>query len=559
MSDNFAATSCSINVFPFEGGPLSIQGGQIKSVTVTKSIRGGSEGTVVVELAPGGPFGPESSPTWSEVITPMSHILVGMTRGSRAGLVMDGVVTKAGENQEWRTSDRGSFAMRTPIIEGSDFSWFFRSFNWYVLTFFGLTQGAAIGQAYGGGATGLAAALDQGLLGGTNPADVAQRWYDKVMSGADGILGKTFVPYQNSTRIPFRDALRTAWEAFPNAIVPVGDFFMAVEGTWMAKFLSLLPMPWYEFFVTTAPVGAYAPPSSAKVATTPGTQFAISGQTLIPPSGPVLVARINPIPVFNATATVSSSAPAFTQLDMSRWNALQVFTLGNHGFIDSEIEFDAEGARNFYQLNPTALSLNYALNNANNIPFYFSMMGATDPASIHRYGYRPDIGTFRWLYDPQGAAAQNGEINYPLTIALLLARQISWSHPTPLMAKAAVVAPLMPDVLVGTRFRYAPYKDGTLWDFYIESVRHRFVFGGESTTTLSLSRGLPSSVYADSSDAGVLRNIYLGNAQRLNGSYVSGLPAGTGPALTPFGTPESITAAMANMAKIFVTPQPPSQ
>lgn len=561
MANEYAIPSCSIEVYPFEGGPYEIQGGQIRSVTVEKNLYGGSVGTVSVQLANGGPDGPESIPTWTQVITPMSHILVGMTRGPRSAIVLDGIVTRTAEAEEWQASDQGSFTIRAPTIMGADFAWFFNAFNWYSLTFMGMGAGTAWGNALGLASAGLPALLNQGTQGGISPTATANAWYSSVMAGSGAIMGKTFIPFRNSTRIPFGTAVATAWEEYPGLIIPYSDNFMAAEESWMAKFTKILPMPWYEFFVTTAAPGEYVsplmrakgPPAAAIL--TGGTVFNMPTQPQAPPAGPVLVARLNPTPTLGATADQSSNKSALTEMDMRRWNALKL-NQPDAGFYSSQLTYDSESARNFYQLNPTAAALLWGVNNANNIPFPFSNMGAADAASVQRYGFRPEIGSFRWLYDPRGVSAQNSEVNFSETVAVLLARLISTRHPMVLMGSAAAVFPLMPDVRVGTRFRYFPFKGEPSWDFYIEGVKHNFVFGGTSTTSLSLGRGLPTTIYQDASTNGLLRNIHLGNAMRAFGDYRLGLPSGSGPPLTTFGTPESIAAMAGNLAQIFVTPQP---
>jgi hypothetical protein len=123
------------------------------------------------------------------------------------------------------------------------------------------------------------------------------------------------------------------------------------------------------------------------------------------------------------------------------------------------------------------------------------------------------------------------------------------------MARGDVTIPLAPHVLVGTRFRYAPYKDMINWDFYVESVTHSFVFGGESTTSLSLTRGLPSSIYADASDDGLLKAIMVGDAMRLNGRYTKGLPEGSEKALQFFATVDQAAELNQHLATVNVTPQ----
>ena len=131
------------------------------------------------------------------------------------------------------------------------------------------------------------------------------------------------------------------------------------------------------------------------------------------------------------------------------------------------------------------------------------------------------------------------------------------------MLRGQVTIPLAPSIRIGTRFRYTPFKnalpDDAPWDFYVEEVTHRFVFGGQSSTTLALTRGLPSSVYADSGSGGLLRAVYTGNARRQDGLYVPGLPAGTGEGLQVFSTQENSNSLAGQMSATYVTPQYPSQ
>lgn len=558
----FAAVSCSIEVYMFEGSVYTITGGQIRSVTFSKPLHDGAVGTAEIQLAPGGPHGVESTPTWTEIITPMSHVLIGMTRGNRSAVVLDGVVIRIVEAQEWQTTDQVSTAGRVIMLECADFAWFFRNFNWYALTFLGMTAGTVANLDYA--PANIPYLIDQGLIGGTgpsgeggalNPINVAEKWYTKVMAGQNAILGQTFVPYQTNGRISFFNMVGTSWEAFPNAYIPYTDYFLAAEQTWMEKFLAILPFPWYEFFVTTAPSGAYSLVQGANGMTASGSVFSMATEPLAKAAGPQLVARVNPTPTMSFMGASTSQAATIGTLDMSRWNALSI-GVPDAGFYTSDIDFDAESAFNFYTLNPTAYLSNFD-GNASNILWNFYFGGAVDVASVHRYGFRPAIGTFRWFFDPQGTTQQMPDVDIPASAATMLAKYTSWFHPQPLMAKATCMWPLMPDILIGTRFRYAPFKDGLPWDFYVEAVRHSFVFGGPSTTTLTLTRGLPMSVYADASSDGVLQGVFSGNAMRQNGIYTTGVPSGTGPALTPFNPNDNVTQLWGRLANIFVMPQAP--
>ena len=52
MSDAFASVSCSVEIYPFEAGRFTLQGGQIRSATVSKSLRGNAAGTFSIDLHP---------------------------------------------------------------------------------------------------------------------------------------------------------------------------------------------------------------------------------------------------------------------------------------------------------------------------------------------------------------------------------------------------------------------------------------------------------------------------------------------------------------------------
>jgi hypothetical protein len=286
-------------------------------------------------------------------------------------------------------------------------------------------------------------------------------------------------------------------------------------------------------------------------------QFSLSTMPNATAAGPRFVARINPSPMFGANPAGSNGIVTPGSLDVSRWNALPLtdLTKSAFGFNKSMVSFSATAAYNFYQLNATHYSLLYGNNNANNIPGVFQFLAACDPASVQRYGFRPFIGTTRWMIDQNGEAATTPALNIQNTILQLTANYISWVHGGPLMAHGSVTIPLNPTIQLGSRFRYAPYKDGVPWDFYIEGYRHDYVFGGESRTTLTLTRGLPSAIYADGSDGGLLRAILIGAAQRMGGQYVKGLPIGSAPSLEFTTTFAQAAVLNQQLAKVFVTPQ----
>lgn len=561
----FAAPTCVVEVYPYEGGKYVLTGGQILSLATDKSVRGITPGTFEIDLAPGGPNGAESVPTWSEVVTPNSFVLIGMQRGSAPAIVMAGIVTSVTESQQWLTAERGSQAQRTQVIRGQDFTWFFTSFNYYLQAFSGLVAGTPLGQYLGNLPNGLPVIFGQGLIGGNNPADggpaqVGDAWFNTLMAGPQSLMANTFVPYQGR-QVTLHQATAQSWESYPGAYIPMGDNFWTAEGSWAAKFAGIFPFPWYEFFVTTAPSGAYAPLDDVPVRTVTGFSFTMQSLPGAPAVSPLVIARVNPAPLLTATGGNTSQQSALADIDATRWENLDWYKPDPGGFIQSSISFSSDGARNFYLLNPTNLRSLWGGSNTAFGPYMYFYCAGADVASVHRYGFRPEIGTFNWLVDlsPDGKAAQNPDLDMRATTASLTAHLMSWWEPQPLMATAQVVLPLRPDILPGTRFRYQPFKDeATDWEFYIDSVSHRFVFSGRpegSVTILGLSRGLPRAVYQDSGASGMLRNVHVGNAQRMNGSYVSGVPAGLGPTAQLVGSPESITAFLGQLAQAYVSPQ----
>ena len=560
MSDAFAAVGAAIECYPFEGGPVYISGGQIRSITTQKSLRGGADGRFSIELAPGGPGGTESTPDWTEIITPGSHVLIGMQRGADVAIVMDGVSTDTSEDQRWQSTPEGSTAVRSPAIVGSDFAWFFNTANWYSLAMYGLTINSGLQDQLGMLPASIVPFMAQGMQGQRGPALVGDKWWQIMASSGMGMLSTTFVPYGGGyTRLAFSALVAENFEEYPNVIIPVTEQFIGLE-SWTAKFMDIFPWPWYEFFVTTGPNGLYTPQSAGF--TTPGTVFSMQEFPYALPAGPQMVARVTPIPRFDFTSASSAGTYSPSALDMTRWNALPKITLTGVGFYESNVSFSSNEVRNFYKLNATAYST-ILTDGTNNVPFAFIFVGAADPASVHRYGYRPCDGTIRWFYDREGTVAAATGSNIAQSSATLTAALASWWHPLPLMARAEVAVPLAPTVYIGTRYEYAPFKDGILWTFYVEGVSHRYVFGGQSSTVLTLTRGLPSSVYADSGSAGLLQAIYTGNARRqfvpgASSVYQLGLPAGTGQGLQVFNSLQAAGNLAQQMWQGFVTPQTPS-
>ena len=543
MSTFSAQPRVGIEVYPFEEGGakynLTSSNGALIDATISKSIHTQEPGTFTLTLAPGGPDGVNSAKTWTEIFTPMSLVVINGSRYDNDNLIMIGVVSNVSEEQEW---DAATSAGRVITVTGYDFQYYFTQFTYYTLSMLGSTAASILQETLGSSA--LPALLSKGLLGG-EPQTVGAAWFNDIMAGANGILSKTVVPY-NNTQISFNDIMSQAYDAFPTTagiIIPLNEDFLSVEGTWYDKFTRIFPMPWYEFFVITAQNDYYL----AK-----GTSLQ-SAKTEIPYNGktysPTLVARVIPIPqaVYN-NGTWS--------MDTSRWEALPIFQMTGHSFISSTIEFSESMVRNFYLIQPTTLLTILGFDSSNISPFVLTFQGLIDVASIHRYGYRPQINTTYWFPDVFGQVAQNNAANQGIMqdfVKSLMTRISSWYEPTPLMASGEMTTIFRPDIVPGNRFAYAPFKNGEMWEFYIVGVTHNYRFGGETTTTLNLIRGLPQHIYRQTTP-GLLTAIHIGEAMRQKGGYVKGLPPNIGSGLTDVNM-QNAYSEIGKVAEVFLTPQ----
>ena len=526
MADNaYAAPRVFVDVYPYEGGQYSLSGNTpYMQVTTSKSIANGGAGSFTIELAPSGPFGPSARPSWADVFTPFSLVVIGMRRGSYSQIVMVGVVTNTTQAMQ-RGPDKVSQGLK---IEGEDFTRFFNIFSYFDLTYM---------LSLRSGATG----LKQAILGGVNtalsgtPSQVGATWLNQIMIGPQGLMADTTVNYSGN-KAALNQVIASWFEDYPgSASIPTLASFITEDGSWLTKFLSFFPSYFYEFFINTAPVNYYNTSHKAASYTYSGNAtaapltFTMDGFT---PVSPTVVARVNPLPFL--TATGSQTNPAFN-MDLGRWNALQNFSLDNNrGVFAQELAYTESLIKNFYVLDTTYLSTKYGSSNGSVSPFQLQFSQWLDSASINRYGFRPSNTTVRWFCDDNGSAAvanQNDPEAYNNLVTNLSLRPVSYHEPTPFMMFGTVQIELRPDIMPGCRFTYAPFRDGILWTFSIETVQHSVQFGGRAVTMLGLSRGLPTGEYGYSSPQ-FLVAIHTGNAQRINGTIEVGLPAGSA-ALTP--------------------------
>jgi hypothetical protein len=551
---------CYVDIYPYEGGTYTITGAQVIELVTEKNIFDNASGSFEIRLAPGGPAGANQPPSWTKVITPYSLVIIGMRRGDSAGIPMVGIVSRVFESQDWVS---GSSVHRAIIIQGHDFAQFFRQSTFYALWYIAATgngflptsptgQAEAIsvlGAAYNTGDPGMAgAAWFNGINGAAG-----------IMAGPSGVLSQAFVPYAGG-KVTFPQAMAAVFEQY-DIYIPNGENFIGTEGSWYDKFNLIFPHPWYEFFVTTAPANFYQASGATYSTTLSGYAFATRGLGSMVTASPTLVARINPVPTLTATAS-NPSQVTFTGMSMPAWQALSLYAPESGiGFLSNVVEFADEGGRNFYTINPTWNDGKFGSTNGNIQPAIISFASAGDAASIRRYGFRPADGALSWMADRTGAVAQGGRVSgipgQAQLSATLLSRLASWHEAEPLMARGEVTLPLRPDIYPGGKFRYQPFKDDLSWDFYLPGVRQHYIFGGPSTTTLTLARGLPTSVYdGDSSTAGVLFNAHVGNAMRQNGEYVVGLPAGSASGLSSLNI-STFQTFFQSLGQAYITPQTP--
>lgn len=559
MSLRNAQPQVSVRVFPSEGegAPyvLSSSQGVLLRASIRKSIRGSEPGTFQLVLAPGGARGVASTHTWTEIFTPMSIVVISGARGPFRAGIMVGVVSSVRERQQWSRST----VTRVITVTGYDFQYFFTHRSYYTLTFLGSSAASALHADFGSFA--LPSLLNKGMMGGT-PAQVGATWFNEAMAGKEGILADTKFLYDYGRNPTFTDLMTQTYDNYPsaNVIIPMMENFLTVEGAWYDKFTRIFAFPFYEFFVITAPVGLYdvnnTSYTTAKTLFNSPESVLSNGSHL--PFGPVLVARVNPLPQTVYTNGVWS-------MDTTRWKNLPSYTLGtdgeSYGFLDSDIQFTDRDVRNFYLLNPITLS-SITVSSAGNVsPYVYTLQCMADIASIRRYGYRPEITDTYWLADPTGATAAGNNANqnaFADLVNLLNNRISSYYEPTPLMGMGAMRSIFRPDIIPGNRFVYAPFKNGELWEFYIEGVEHEYEFGEESTTTLALTRGLPKTLY-DQTTPGLLTALHTGTAERTMGEYkvrtsMSSQSIVTSPGLTVINPGDS-HSVLGEIAQIFVTPQ----
>jgi len=559
---------CSIDIYMLEGGRYTLNEAQVLECTVQKDLRD-SGGSASIILAPGGPNG-QNFPSWSQIVTLQSLVVIAMQRGDQSNVVFVGIVRSVEEDQQWQ-SETG--VTRNTRIEAMDWGAWCQDFNWSSLAFLAVANGAV--EAALTGAPPEAGAPNT-LFGGqqnSNPAQIGYNWFTGFMGGTKGVLANTQIKYQNHSLL-WPQATTGFFETYPyGAIFPGSNWYLSQDGTWYQKFSEIFEAPYYELIVGTAPLGSWNPALLSNTTSTQvslknggtaeaafGTSFSSLGLPNATPALAQITARICPVPVLEATATPFASAidlsnqPAYqySGVDVSRWNALPNYTLdATDGFIESLVSLGIHDYYNFFILNPTANKQALGLSSAPGI-FMYAYSGAINVAGIRRYGMKSQIRDTLWIADPSFEIAGSSTPNLATLVADLTNRLASFYTPLSIMESATVTTSLLPSVFVGSRFTYSPFRGDEPWQFYVNAVQHQWKYGGPSTTTVGLERGLPLSVYSDTS---TLMYVVMGQAQRQNGSIIAGLPAGSGPPLQTIGlAPDSLKTILSQIALVYGSP-----
>jgi hypothetical protein len=561
-----ASPQIVVEIYPQSGGTYTFNGGAagILQATIHKNIHT-TNGEFNLLVAPGGPNGVSDPNSWASIINPNSLCIISLSRGGSQRTVMVGVVTGIEEDQAWSNNK----VIRGIRITGVDFSYYFTTFSLYTLSFLGLLS-TALPQ----GAAGYLVNLYSQMLTGS-PSQVANEYLTEVMLGMGnqakpGVLQNTYLFYKGNQFFLYQ--LFSSWiQTFPALIPFMGDL-MNSEGTWMDKFLSFLPFPFYEFFITTAESKDYAAlgtPPSGDYVTTAASAFTTQGYNTV---SPTVIGRILPFPwveypatpvtssntaTLSPGSTASPSIPATVPIlhNYDVWNKLPIFSLGEFSFIQSQVKYDTDEVCNFLaiQLEDT----NQIANGYGLSPTMVSMevLGAiVDKYSINTFGYRANFKDIRWLTwaSPSVLPIGNLPFNPQMTSNLLLGMLASYYIPLGQMLQGQCTFPMWPDVLPGNRFEYLPFKNQIPYLFYIEGVTHNYSFGGSCTTRVEISRGLQATEY---NDPNLLADLLMDVVIRKDGQLVTRLDlANNKPAFHV--TPAAVQATIAKQTFPWGGPAP---
>jgi uncharacterized protein YjiS (DUF1127 family) len=218
------------------------------------------------------------------------------------------------------------------------------------------------------------------------------------------------------------------------------------------KFREIFPSPWYEYFITTAPVGTH--PQSQNE----GYGLTVQAMPYVYPATPQLVAGQPPAPDGQHWVDVEAGIR-----DFSLWDALPQYSL-DAAPVQNGLSFDDSEVRNFYVLNPLWLSNQLASRTiCRRRSRSFLLPGSIPPAStVTAIGLRsarsigsPTLMDWRRKTMRRPALASLSS----RSLADLALKKISYHEPTPNMLRGDIVTNLRPDIMPGNRLIFAPFKD----------------------------------------------------------------------------------------------------
>lgn len=516
---DFASPTCVVEIYPSKIGTGSFtgpndyafSGGDIISCVTTKDIRE-SAGTFSIVLAPSGPA--NVGRDWAQTIAPMSLVLIGMQRAQQSNIVMIGLVTQVNESTSWTSQG----VQRSITISGMDFSYYFTMYNYFASGLLGITPGTASGVALGIGSVAAPQLLNGGFTNGT-PQQIGLNFINQAMFGKGfGLMQNTKILYKNGTPISLLSLFGMSIEAYSGPIVKFDFDYVTTEESWYSKFQNIFPAPWYEFFITTAPVNYYGNFSQPS-----GYAFSMSGLKGAAAVQASIVARVNPTPILTVSVPSSAGGGTVSGVDVSRWSALKPFQPNELRPRQTNIQFEVGGVCNYFAINPTFAGSMYGAGNSLAATWLYTQETAIDSSSMIDFGYRPAVLPTVWYGNGLGEISQDPDVlnNFPQISASLIARIVSTYGPANLMASAGVVLPLRPDIMPGETFTFSPFKTTETWDFYIQAVSHNYTFGSDSTTSLILTNGLPSTIYNSVSSSGSDNAVSANNTNTGNNINVS--------------------------------------
>lgn len=492
---------------------------------------------------------PDSTQDLASAITPMSTVIIQMMRGTYTYTVFFGIVLSIREVEQ-RTEER---VTRLIEISGVDMQYYLMNFAYFTLTWLGAANNIFNNLGNIAGIT----LLQSGDVYGP-PETLGLTFLQKVTYP---YLINTALPINNN-RYTFNDLVEPRFGSFDsgsiNLLFPFIPAFYASEGTWWDKFQTFFPSPYYEMFFQTAETSGgatttNAPPIISDLGYPALQAIATPSQTLTFNNREFknfFVVREMPFP---RLSTSSTGAPYAYTMNINAWNSLVEYGFSNGvtPFLTSEMEFSADEARTFYMIDPSTIDQLFgSATNAYAAFITLKTASMLDPIPFTKYGYIPEFSQIQWFF----SNVKNSTTALQQFGASLLLTLGAYYMPLPLSARGSIVLPLSPTILQGNKITCQPFKNGEDWTFYINEVTHHFEFGGKSTTTLKISRGLPKNVYNDT--GGILTAMLQGLVERANFQYqLIANPTVQGKTGIQFVTPGNVNYVFQGILPGLATPQ----